>query len=296
MDLARILVIADREDTRQLALRAALDLGGQEGATITLAGFVHDVLADQPQLVTAAESVRLQRALVRDKQDWLSAAVRRIDCGRSTVNIRVAWARDVAGWVNEHVTAKEFGLIVKAGHRSESFLYTPTDWRLLREAPLPVLIAHERFKRRGGKVLATVDLAADEPRQRSLNRRVVAAAAQVARRLAAAVHVVYAIPYSKVSRELDVLDAQALEKRGRARFAGEITALAEEFAVPRGHFLIKVGPPERIIDKQARKLRAALVVMGTSGRSGIAGRLLGNTAEAVIHRNHTSVLALRPEH
>ena len=45
----------------------------------------------------------------------------------------------------------------------------------------------------------------------------------------------------------------------------------------------------------AARLKADIVVMGTVGRTGAAGKLLGNTAEQVLHRLHTSMLALRPD-
>jgi hypothetical protein len=38
-----------------------------------------------------------------------------------------------------------------------------------------------------------------------------------------------------------------------------------------------------------------LVVMGTMGRTGIAWRLVGNTAERVLQRSPCSVLAVKPD-
>jgi len=44
----------------------------------------------------------------------------------------------------------------------------------------------------------------------------------------------------------------------------------------------------------ARQLDADLVVMGTVGRSGIAGLFIGNTAEMVLEQVQCSVLAIKP--
>ena len=43
-----------------------------------------------------------------------------------------------------------------------------------------------------------------------------------------------------------------------------------------------------------KKLQADLVVMGTVARTGIAGLLIGNTAEAILEQVQCSVLAVKP--
>jgi universal stress protein E len=50
-----------------------------------------------------------------------------------------------------------------------------------------------------------------------------------------------------------------------------------------------------VITSEAARTRAQLVVMGTVGRTGIKGRLMGNTAESVLRLLRTDVLALKPE-
>jgi nucleotide-binding universal stress UspA family protein len=54
------------------------------------------------------------------------------------------------------------------------------------------------------------------------------------------------------------------------------------------------GRPEDVIPSFARRVRADLVVMGTVARSGVAGAVIGNTAEKVLQRLRGSVMAIRP--
>jgi nucleotide-binding universal stress UspA family protein len=44
----------------------------------------------------------------------------------------------------------------------------------------------------------------------------------------------------------------------------------------------------------AAQLKADLVVMGTVARTGIAGLLIGNTADTILEQLRCSVLALKP--
>ncbi len=45
----------------------------------------------------------------------------------------------------------------------------------------------------------------------------------------------------------------------------------------------------------ANENRIDLLVLGTIGRSGIAGLLMGNTAERILNKVECSVLAVKPE-
>ena len=54
------------------------------------------------------------------------------------------------------------------------------------------------------------------------------------------------------------------------------------------------GSASREIPALAQRLDADLIVMGTVGRSGIAGFFMGNTAETVLYQIDCSVLAVKP--
>jgi nucleotide-binding universal stress UspA family protein len=58
--------------------------------------------------------------------------------------------------------------------------------------------------------------------------------------------------------------------------------------------LIK-GEAGRVIPELAAKKEADLIVMGTLSRSGVAGFLIGNTAEKILHKVDCSVLTIKPE-
>lgn len=50
-----------------------------------------------------------------------------------------------------------------------------------------------------------------------------------------------------------------------------------------------------VIPELARKFRPGLIVMGTVARAGVPGLFIGNTAEAILGKVNSSVLALKPE-
>lgn len=294
MKLDHILAIADRDDPRQGAVRAALELLPAAGR-LQVAGFVYEPAAAEPGVLSATAAGVLQRALRAERRRWLKQHIAGLLPAGGRSRLDVVWTADLVDWVVDAVPRQGIDLVLKSGHRSESLFYTPTDWRLLRHCPVPVLIAGTRPRGKTRHILAAIDAGSDAPAQVALNRKVLAAAAGLGTVLGARVHAAYVVAVSAVARDLDLVDPAALERRARARLGPSLAALAGAYGIGAEDVVIEAGPPERVLPGIAGRLKAELVVMGTVGRSGVAGKLLGNTAEQVLQRLRTSLLAVRPD-
>jgi universal stress protein E len=70
---------------------------------------------------------------------------------------------------------------------------------------------------------------------------------------------------------------------------------AQAFAIPKEYTHVVEGLPEEVIAQTAEELDAELVVMGTIGRTGLSGALIGNTAEHVVDLLQCDILAIKPK-
>lgn len=86
-------------------------------------------------------------------------------------------------------------------------------------------------------------------------------------------------------RSLDPLRTKALLELGR------VVRLANDHQVAAEYTLL-AGVPEEIILQTADEVRAALIVMGTHGRSGLDRLKLGSVADAVLRRAHCPVFTI----
>src|SRR5690606_8382739 len=68
-----------------------------------------------------------------------------------------------------------------------------------------------------------------------------------------------------------------LKKSSAEHLRDFVTPLLPAGAQP--EFLLAHGTPWQLIDSNAKRLDASLIVMGSVGRGGLAGMLFGNTAE-----------------
>jgi hypothetical protein len=180
-----------------MAVRATLEL---LPAADTCRGLRPRPAADEPGVLSATAAAALQRALRADKRRWLKRNIAGLLPGGGRSSIEVVWTPDLVDWVVDAVARDAISLVVKAGNRSESFFYTPTDWRLLRSCPVPVLIAGPRPRGKARRILAAVDAVSTDRVQAALNRKVLAAAAGLGAALGARVHAAYVVAVSTVAR------------------------------------------------------------------------------------------------
>lgn len=89
--------------------------------------------------------------------------------------------------------------------------------------------------------------------------------------------------YRQKARRMDMLLQELKQHLGTESY---------NYLSPRSHLV--QGIPGQEIPEMAKKVKADLIVMGTVARTGIAGIVIGNTAESILFQLNCSVLAIKP--
>jgi len=166
--------------------------------------------------------------------------------------------------------------------------------KLLRKCPCPVWVvrpAHDLVHR---LVLAATDLT-------PVGDLAVAYGAFLAERHACNLHVVHAwqMPMSLAMRAVrlspeeleEEIDAIRRQVNRHIRFS-----LPPGFRCPEGPTThLSKGSPAQVIREAVAHLDPDLLVMGSISRGGIAGLLIGSTAERLLDRVDCSILAIKPD-
>lgn len=90
-----------------------------------------------------------------------------------------------------------------------------------------------------------------------------------------------------------LLDWDAIENEEREVLAERLAGWGEKYPDVRVQRLVMRDRPSRALVEQS--MRAQLVVVGSRGRGGAAGLLLGSVSHAVLQRAHCPVAVVRPE-
>ena len=187
------------------------------------------------------------------------------------------------------------------------------DVNLLRQCPCPVWITHQGQAEKYKTIVAAVDLnyhyAPDVVAQkRALNMEILRHATRIALLEFAQLHIVHVydvVPESILRDGFIQFDQPALQEekaliaQERQTVLDELMAmLASEVEDATLTFLrptttLIEGEPAIKLGQFVKQADADLLVMGTAGRKGVAGLLLGNTTESVIHQVECALVAVK---
>lgn len=283
-----ILVVVAKPKHDQVALQ---DL---TGAVLHLAAFVHHPMYDRKDVFDTRQRRAIRREMLRERTEWLRAQVRDVGGTFKNITLDVVWTRDITAWVSAAIKETKFDLVLKSIHQAGTLLHTPLDWQLLRTCSAPLLLCTQSPWGKRPCVLAALDLRVPGGTHDILNRRVLDAAHLFAALYQAELHCVYTIELSEVLSDLDLVNAREAQRRARAEAEGLLSDLLAPYGVPASRVHMPMGKVGQAVNKVASKLKAELMVMGTTARKGVRGLIIGNSAEKVLTRARCDVLALKP--
>jgi nucleotide-binding universal stress UspA family protein len=293
MDVIRsILVPTDFSPLADVAAERAASLARPDRAAVHLVHAISPLLVDPYGVGVPTAIWNEIRSAARGKLDETR---RRVEAsGVQSVTVDLFESSDVLAAIGESVDKHRPDLIVMGTHGRGAFqralLGSVVD-RALRTLDRPILAVKGDPVGAAGpidRILLAVDFS-------SHSDRAVAAAAHFATRLGASVEVLHAFwlppDYSPYASSAAVEFEQKLQLEAFEQLAAVRTQLAAQEIPVQVH--LRRGRPHTVIADAAQELGCELIVMGTSGRTGLAHVLLGSVAERTLRSAHCSVLCVK---
>jgi universal stress protein E len=271
-----------------LALEQAGIIGRKFGSRVTL---YHSQAMDEHWEPDEKRHVIRHHGLSDEGRAALDAACEELT--ESGIDARLVIDDDKA-WIGiiRHVLAEPTDLVVVSKrshlpHDRPCMLGSVTN-KLLRKCPCAVWAVKDHPALQLNNVLVATDLGACEG-------KVLSAGVSLMREWKATVHVLYAFQVTLETQMCGDVDEYANarhaevmnELRGRIRELGGDPDAME--------FHVGLSSPTYAIEEAVRRCDIDLVVMGSVGRAGVAGVLLGNTAERVLGHVDRSLLVVKPD-
>lgn len=286
------------DDTR--ALTQAIKLAENNQARFTMVGAV--------DLGYSLTNRRHRESIVCDYEERLAALTAMAGQRIGHIESQLLIGKPFIEIIRE-VLRNDRDLIVKSLAHRGLVTVGGTDKKLLRKSPCPVWIINPAEEHGYRKILLALDYEPDNPESAPLNRQLVEMAASLALSEFAELHIVHAWRLEHEAffrsarsgltrKEVDLMLAD--EENRRRSWLEQLT---NDFCRPLGvdaadvfkpSFHLIQGHAEDVVPKFASELDAQLVVMGTVGRTGIPGFVIGNTAESILNSIDCSVMAVKP--
>ena len=173
-------------------------------------------------------------------------------------------------------------------------MHMPLDWALLQRCPAPLLLTTHKSQNPSGRIIAAIDLRHHDAVHMRLNRKVLDAADHFAKLSNAKVHCICVIEFSKVLKDLDIIDVAAHKRAFVNHQKDTLTELVEPYGIRQSRLHFPTGKVGERVNQLSHKLNADLLVVGTHARR-VKERIgLGNSAERILSKARCDVLAVPP--
>ncbi|MCE0492535.1 universal stress protein UspE [Vibrio salinus] len=297
-----ILVVADINRDEQPALARAMQLAAKSKSKshVTLFMSIYDFSYDMTSMLSSEERESMRKGVIYQRTLWLEKISQPYLFSAVDFDIKVVWHHRPYEAIISEVFKGNYDILVKATRKHdslESAIFTPTDWHLLRKCPSPVLLVKNATWPEGSNMIASVHVGSEEPSHHQLNNRMVEQLQELCRRFDATPYLVSASPYTpaNIAVEVPEFDALSYAEAVRGHYLSQMKILRQNYGIDSENTIVDEGLPEDVIPATAEKLEASLVILGTTGRTGLSAVFIGNTAESVLDKLTCDVLAIKPE-
>lgn len=303
----KILLVFDPKSKTQAAVDHAISLAKENAAHITVLSVLKNLPSDLSMAISVMPAQQLISLAIKERQTQLDEIIAVFSEQGIEVTSKVVRGTPFLEIIRQVLRGKHDLVIIAAEGKGglTDRLFGSTSMHLIRKCPCPVWVVKPTRRRKYQRILAAVDIISDypDPKKDSLNPLIVQLASSMAQMNKAELHVVqvwsvYGEGYMSVPGGLPNKPINKLRAIAKRLYTSELDKLMGSVEIE-GVKVHRHLPWSQEISKSivslATRQKVDLLVMGTVCRTGVAGLIIGNTAEKVLNKVDCSVLTLKPE-
>lgn len=277
-------------------IKHSLTFAEKCGAKLTV---LNVFAAPRPSVVDyfSGEGKDLKKIITNGHEAQLHSELEKEGIAVDNINHTLRWGKDFIECIRA-VNEDKYDLVIcpPAGN---SKIPDSIALHLLRKCPCPVWVNHGHLWRGAIRILAAIGPFDNSESNRQFNRSILNHAAWLSRILGGKLHVMHCwkgymegMTDSPFFSETEVDKYLDFEKNSSEDEFNMLLDAVEFKEEPRR--VLMHGDPGTLIPQYAVEKMMDIVVMGSVARSGIAGLLIGNTAEKITTSLDESLLAIKP--
>ncbi len=202
---------------------------------------------------------------------------------------------NIATWTTALCAEHPYDLVLKTVHLSNQAFHTPTDWQLIRQLQVPLLLSGSEPLRLRSHVVAAIDLLDESPQQQQLNQKVAAYGWQATRHDGACLHLIQVLPLNTTLQRLKLTSKEAVLAKAAPAMLAKLQAWRTAEQLPNTIIHLHIGVVAEEIQALCQQLNAEFVVTGCSGHRPLAGFYASNTAERLLQLVSADLLVIKPD-
>lgn len=301
----RILVVIDPTATAQPALERAAWLATLADAQVELLICDYDGALRESRALGRDSIAQARAAIVESRLRRLNELAQPLRAKGIDVTVDARWDHPLYHGIAAKAVEWGADLVVKDTHYHSALkrsILTNTDWSLIRNCPAALMLVKPRAPAAKPCVLAAIDPLHERDPAKSLDKKILAAAAAFCTTTGGELHVFHAFditPVIAASTEammmpmalpiVEITDAMNVEH------TAAVHELTDALPLPRERVHIVQGGAREQLLALTDRLRADVVVMGAVSRSGLERLFIGSTAEEVLDRVPCDLLIVKAD-
>lgn len=303
-NISQILCVIDPTAEAQPALERAAYIARTTGAELELFICYYNEYLTRDWLFDAPSLDMTRKEINEGHEKYLQEMAAPLRDAGLTVRTSVLWDRPLHSGIIRHAAAIGADLVFKDTHHHSAMsraLFSNTDWNLIRSCASPLWLVKPGAMPDKPVFIAAIDPMSEHDKPAALDDEILVLAEAMAKAAGAEVHAFHSFDprlavsaatanaYIPVSLPLDEI-AERMRKQHKARF-DEITGF-HRIDPARAHLV--AGAAHEELPELARKLDAALVVMGAVARKRLQRLFIGSTAERTLEHLPCDLLIVKP--
>lgn len=283
-----------------IAVLQGIELARQTGAKVTLFDVVdplESILSSYANIVSPKELTEL---IAGQRREQLTEVAEKPEFKDVKISVLVTSGKSFIEIIKAVIVSKSDLLIKVANVYKQGF--DSNDFHLMRKCAIPVWIIKSTQPNSVNKILAAVDLSMEKHAEGRAQNRMIMDIASSLSQMEKAKLTVFSCwqlygeqalrhgAFTRVSTE----EIEVLLKNEEREYKKILDVLISEYTNSNIEQCLEKGIPKLLIPEYVNSNLIDVVVMGTIGRSGIPGFLIGNTSETVLQGINSSVITLKP--
>ena len=283
-----------------IAVLRGIELAKRTGAKVTLFDVVEPLESILSSYTDIVSPIELTELIVGQRFDQLTEVAKIFQSKGVEISAQVSMGKNFIETVKAVIINKN-DLLIKVANASEQN-FDSDDFHIMRKCPRPVWLIKATQANKVNNILAAVDLSMEQHAEgRAQNRIIMDIATSLSQFEKAKLTILscwqlygeQALMHGAFTRIAPEKIEELLENEER-EYKESLNILVNEYAGSSIDQRLIKGQPKALIPDYVNNNGIDIVVMGTIGRSGIPGLLIGNTSEAVLQAIDSSVITIKP--
>ncbi len=295
LNINRILVVLDKGSNELHALKKGLWLARSVNAELTLLTNTWDSYSAESTTLNDGTRNQLKEGLISQTSKWLNSLVHEVDDIKVKIDVR--WQKHLYEAVLIAAQETNFDLVLKRPNKHSLMdrIFTPVDWNLLRHCPAPIMLIKSSEPWKHNRLLASIDATSADEGHKLINDNILSFAEQFSDHFDTDLHIVNAYPLVNVAFAMvpEVTAPDDLHQYVQEQHEEACGRWADKYNISRNNIHVTEGAPEIVVSELAKTLETDVVMIGSVGRTGLSGVLIGNTAELLLDKLDCDILVIK---